>query len=58
MKEAKQHFGFMGAFLSSYEQLVGSKIATCGLIDEDYDQINLDDLEFVDLKWNMTMIMS
>lgn len=54
MKEAKQLF----AFMSSYEQLVSSKVATCDLTDEYYDQINLDDLEFMDLKWNMATIVT
>lgn len=36
---------------------MGSKVATCDMTDEDYDQINPDELELMDLKWYMEMIM-
>lgn len=36
---------------------MGSKIATIDLIEKDYDQIDPDDLELMDLKWNAVMIV-
>ncbi|XP_076899637.1 uncharacterized protein LOC143553540 [Bidens hawaiensis] len=57
MREAEQNFAFLSAFMTSYENLVSSKIATSDLTDEDYDHINPDDLELMDLKWNMAMIV-
>lgn len=57
MKEAEMHFALMGEFMTSYEQLVGGKVANNDMTYEDYDQVDYDDLEIMELKWSMAMIV-
>ncbi|HEY5236712.1 MAG TPA: hypothetical protein VIJ14_11080, partial [Rhabdochlamydiaceae bacterium] len=44
------------AFLSSYEGFVAGRHPSADLTEEDYDQIHPDDLEEMDIKWNMAML--
>ncbi|HEY5236405.1 MAG TPA: zinc finger CCHC domain-containing protein, partial [Rhabdochlamydiaceae bacterium] len=44
------------AFLSSYEGFVAGRHPSANLTEEDYDQIHPDDLEEMDIKWNMAML--
>ncbi|HEY5235125.1 MAG TPA: hypothetical protein VIJ14_03005, partial [Rhabdochlamydiaceae bacterium] len=44
------------AFLSSYEGFVAGKHPSADMVEEDYDQIHPDDLEEMDIKWNMAML--
>lgn len=42
--------------MSSYDNLVVGRIANCNLTDEDFDQIDPNDLEAIDIQWNMEML--
>ena len=47
----KQHMASLVAMLESYESLIGGKIGNPMLIKEDYDQIDAEELELMDVKW-------
>ncbi|KAJ0921575.1 putative transcription factor interactor and regulator CCHC(Zn) family [Helianthus annuus] len=47
----KQHMASFVAMLESYESLIGGKIGNPMLIKEDYNQIDAEELELMDVKW-------
>ena len=55
-KSADDHAAIVTAFLSSYEGFVAGRIASLDLTNEDYEQIHPDDLEEMDIQWNMAML--
>ena len=42
--------------MASYESYIQGKIVDPTILDEDYDQLDPDDLEEMDLKWQLAMI--
>lgn len=54
-KATEEHAQVLTAFLASYEAFISNRIANVELIEEDYDQIHPDDLEEMDLQWNLAM---
>ncbi|KAJ0922119.1 hypothetical protein HanPSC8_Chr05g0199891 [Helianthus annuus] len=50
---AKQHMASLVAMLESYESLVAGRIGNPMLTKEDYDQIDAEELELIDVKWCM-----
>lgn len=44
------------AFLSAYDSFLSQKTSSIDLTDEDFDQINPDDLERMDIRWNFAML--
>ncbi|KAJ0722715.1 putative transcription factor interactor and regulator CCHC(Zn) family [Helianthus annuus] len=48
---AKQQTNFLASILESYEGLVARKIGNSELTQEDYDQIDLEEMELIDLRW-------
>ncbi|KAJ0887433.1 putative transcription factor interactor and regulator CCHC(Zn) family [Helianthus annuus] len=53
-ESAKQQMVFLASVLESYESLVAGKIGNTNLTKEDYDQIDLEEMELIDIKWCMT----
>ncbi|KAJ0703275.1 hypothetical protein HanPI659440_Chr14g0549191 [Helianthus annuus] len=48
---AKDHMALLGSVLLSYEGLVAGRIGNPMLTKEDYDQIDAEEMELMDIKW-------
>ncbi|MFS7986255.1 putative transcription factor interactor and regulator CCHC(Zn) family [Helianthus anomalus] len=48
---AKQQMSFLASVLESYEGLVAGKIRNSELTKEDYDQIDPEEMELIDIRW-------
>ncbi|KAJ0449140.1 hypothetical protein HanHA89_Chr17g0725051 [Helianthus annuus] len=51
VKSAEEHLALLASFVASYENYIHGKISDPATLDEDYDQIDPDDLEEKDLQW-------
>ncbi|KAJ0918598.1 putative transcription factor interactor and regulator CCHC(Zn) family [Helianthus annuus] len=54
---AKQHIALLASMLESYESLVAGKIGNPDMTKEDYDQIDPEELELIDIKWGMASLV-
>ncbi|KAJ0452878.1 putative transcription factor interactor and regulator CCHC(Zn) family [Helianthus annuus] len=54
---AKQHIALLGSVLEAYEGLVAGKIGNPDMTKEDYDQIDPEELELIDIKWGMASLV-
>ncbi|KAJ0764894.1 hypothetical protein HanPI659440_Chr08g0297321 [Helianthus annuus] len=52
-ESAKQQMVFLASVLESYESLVVGKIGNTNLTKEDYDQIDPEEMELIDIRWCM-----
>ncbi|KAJ0947026.1 putative transcription factor interactor and regulator CCHC(Zn) family [Helianthus annuus] len=50
---AKQQMVFLASVLESYESLVAGKIGNTNLMKEDYDQLDPEEMELMDIRWCM-----
>ncbi|XP_035838279.1 ELKS/Rab6-interacting/CAST family member 1-like [Helianthus annuus] len=50
---AKQQMVFLASILESYESLVAGNIGNTNLTKEDYDQIDPEEMELIDIRWCM-----
>ncbi|KAM0039766.1 hypothetical protein Hdeb2414_s0012g00385841 [Helianthus debilis subsp. tardiflorus] len=51
INSAKQQMSFLASVLESYEGLVAGKIGNYELTKEDYDQIDPEEMELIDIRW-------
>ena len=56
VKSTEEQLTILAAFMASCESYIQGKIVDPTISEEDYDQINLDDLAEMDLKWQLAMI--
>ncbi|KAI3815438.1 hypothetical protein L1987_15105 [Smallanthus sonchifolius] len=54
---AEDYMAMFSSFVASYENFFGGKIHDPEAIEEDYRQIDPDDLEEMNIQWNMAMLM-
>ncbi|KAJ0825881.1 putative transcription factor interactor and regulator CCHC(Zn) family [Helianthus annuus] len=54
---AKQHIALLGSVLEAYEGLVAGRIGNPDMTKEDYDQIDPEELELIDIKWCMASLV-
>ncbi|KAJ0555482.1 hypothetical protein HanIR_Chr07g0302551 [Helianthus annuus] len=52
-ESAKQQMVFLASVLESYESLLAGKIGNTNLTKEDYDQIDPEEMELIDIRWCM-----
>ncbi|KAM0049922.1 putative transcription factor interactor and regulator CCHC(Zn) family [Helianthus debilis subsp. tardiflorus] len=52
-ESAKQQMVFLASVLESYECLVAGKIGNTNLTKEDYDQLDPEEMELMDIRWCM-----
>ncbi|KAJ0499661.1 putative transcription factor interactor and regulator CCHC(Zn) family [Helianthus annuus] len=52
-ESAKQQMVFLAPVLESYKSLVARKIGNTNLTKEDYDQIDPEEMELIDIRWCM-----
>ncbi|KAJ0876109.1 putative transcription factor interactor and regulator CCHC(Zn) family [Helianthus annuus] len=50
----KQQMSFLASVLESYEGLIAGKIGNSELTKEDYDQIDPEEMELIDIRWCLT----
>ena len=48
---AQEHMALLGAVITSYNDLVAGQIGNPTLTSEDYDQIDKDEMELMDIQW-------
>ncbi|KAM0049847.1 putative transcription factor interactor and regulator CCHC(Zn) family [Helianthus debilis subsp. tardiflorus] len=56
VKATEEYLALLASFVASYENYIQGRISDVATFDEDYDQIDPDDLEEMDLQWKMAMI--
>ena len=56
LKSAESRMQIYVAMASAHEAFLSGKLTDPGLTDKDFDQVDPDDLEEMDLKWQMAMI--
>ncbi|KAF5777832.1 hypothetical protein HanXRQr2_Chr12g0540301 [Helianthus annuus] len=54
---AKNHMSLLGMVLESYSCFVAGRIGNPMLIKEDYDQIDAEDMELMDIKWCLGSVL-
>ncbi|KAJ0477395.1 putative transcription factor interactor and regulator CCHC(Zn) family [Helianthus annuus] len=54
---AKQHIALLASVLEAYEGLVAGRIDNPDMMKEDYDQIDPEELELIDIKWCMASLV-
>ncbi|KAM0027801.1 putative transcription factor interactor and regulator CCHC(Zn) family [Helianthus debilis subsp. tardiflorus] len=54
---AKDHMALLGSVLLSYEGLVAGRIGNTMLTKEDYDQIDAEEMELMDIKWCLASVL-
>ncbi|KAJ0820771.1 putative transcription factor interactor and regulator CCHC(Zn) family [Helianthus annuus] len=54
---AKDHMALLGSVLLSYEGLVAGRIGNPMLTKEDYDQIDAEEMEVMDIKWCLASVL-
>ncbi|KAJ0879442.1 hypothetical protein HanRHA438_Chr10g0451531 [Helianthus annuus] len=53
---AKSHMSLLATVLESYEGMVAGRIGNPMLTKEDYDQINAEEMELMDIKWCLASV--
>ncbi|KAJ0539988.1 putative transcription factor interactor and regulator CCHC(Zn) family [Helianthus annuus] len=54
---AKSHMSLLGTVLESYGSLVAVRIGNPMLTKEDYDQIDVEEMELMDIKWCLASVL-
>ncbi|KAJ0468297.1 putative transcription factor interactor and regulator CCHC(Zn) family [Helianthus annuus] len=54
---AKSHMSLLGSVLESYRSLVAGRIGNPMLTKEDYDQIDAEEMELMDIKWCLASVL-
>ncbi|KAM0001402.1 putative transcription factor interactor and regulator CCHC(Zn) family [Helianthus debilis subsp. tardiflorus] len=54
---ARQHMSFLASILVSYEGLIGGKIGNPNMTKEDYDQVDPEEMELMDIRWCMASVI-
>ncbi|KAF5814672.1 putative transcription factor interactor and regulator CCHC(Zn) family [Helianthus annuus] len=54
---AKDHMALLGSVLLSYEGLVAGRIGNPMLTKEDYDQVDAEEMELMDIKWCLASVL-
>ena len=57
VKLAEDQLGLLGSFMTSYGNLIQGKIEDPAILVEDYDQVDPDDLEEMELQFHLALIM-
>ncbi|KAI3810780.1 hypothetical protein L1987_20402 [Smallanthus sonchifolius] len=56
-KISKDHVALFASCMLAYENFIGGKLSYPETIEEDFNQVDPDDMENVDIQWNMAMIL-
>ncbi|KAI3773979.1 hypothetical protein L1987_48519 [Smallanthus sonchifolius] len=56
-KIAEDHVALFSSCMLTYENFIGGKLTDPETIEEDFNQVDPDDMEDMDIQWNMAMIL-
>ncbi|KAI3818790.1 hypothetical protein L1987_12608 [Smallanthus sonchifolius] len=56
-KIAEDHVALFSSCMLAYENFIGGKLTDPETIEEDFNQVDPDDMEDMDIQWNMAMIL-
>ncbi|KAI3815357.1 hypothetical protein L1987_15022 [Smallanthus sonchifolius] len=56
-KIAEDHVALFSSCMLSYQNFIGDKLTDPETIEEDFNQVDPDDMEDMDIQWNMAMIL-
>ncbi|KAI3762691.1 hypothetical protein L1987_53132 [Smallanthus sonchifolius] len=56
-KIAEDHVPLFSSCMLAYENFIGGKLTDPETIEEDFNQVDPDDMEDMDIQWNMAMIL-
>ncbi|KAI3827875.1 hypothetical protein L1987_01963 [Smallanthus sonchifolius] len=56
-KIAEDHVALFSSCMLAYENLIGGKLTDPETIEEDFNQVDPNDMEDMDIQWNMAMIL-
>ncbi|KAJ0883586.1 hypothetical protein HanPSC8_Chr10g0423311 [Helianthus annuus] len=54
---ARQHMSFLASILGSYEGLIAGKIGNPNMTKDDYDQVDPEEMELLDIRWCMASVI-
>ncbi|KAI3712418.1 hypothetical protein L1987_70974 [Smallanthus sonchifolius] len=54
---AEDHVALFSSCMLAYENFIGSKLTDPETIEEDFNQVDPDDMEDMDIQWNMAMLL-
>ncbi|KAI3717482.1 hypothetical protein L1987_69124 [Smallanthus sonchifolius] len=54
---AKDHVALFSSCMLAYENFIGGKLTDPETIEEDFNQVDPDDIEDMDIQWNMDMLL-
>jgi hypothetical protein len=54
---AQEHMEILSALLTSYDDLVAGRIGNYNMTKEDYDQIDPEEMELMDIQWNLASVV-
>ncbi|KAI3762545.1 hypothetical protein L1987_52976 [Smallanthus sonchifolius] len=56
-KIAEDHVALFSSYMLAYENFIGGKLTDPETIEEDFNQVDPDDMKDMDIQWNMAMIL-
>ncbi|KAI3742393.1 hypothetical protein L1987_60073 [Smallanthus sonchifolius] len=56
-RSAKDHVALFSSCMLAYENFIGGKLTDPKTIEEDFNQVDPDDMEDMDIQWNIAMIL-
>ncbi|KAI3783403.1 hypothetical protein L1987_42484 [Smallanthus sonchifolius] len=56
-KIAEDHVALFSSCMLAYENFIGGKLTDPETIEEDFNQVDPDDMEDMDIQWNMAMLL-
>ncbi|KAI3802318.1 hypothetical protein L1987_30448 [Smallanthus sonchifolius] len=56
-KIAEDHVALFSSCMLAYENFIGGKLTDPETIEEDFNQVDPDDIEDMDIQWNMAMLL-
>ncbi|KAI3825305.1 hypothetical protein L1987_06787 [Smallanthus sonchifolius] len=57
VKIAEDHVALFSSCMLAYENFIGGKLTDPETIEEDFNQVDPDDIEDMDIQWNMDMLL-
>ncbi|KAI3776059.1 hypothetical protein L1987_45819 [Smallanthus sonchifolius] len=57
VKIAEDHVALFSSCMLAYENFIGGKLTDLETIEEDFNQVDPDDIEDMDIQWNMAMLL-
>ena len=56
VKSAESQLGILASVVAALENYIGGRVTDPALVSEDYKQLDLEDLEEMDIQWQLAMV--